>query len=279
MLNVLERPAQFAMDLSIGGVAVRLDAPRAIADVLRATLASVPNARRETDSIVVSARHSSDSWEVLGTGGNRKMLDAKSGVTQIAGAVVSSAIAEAASARALRTVRATVVERDGLALAMIGADWEAAVTIATHLHTRGWRYVCGDHCLYDPQTCEVLGFEKSLYITSSSIAHLPIAYRGALEASPWCATRHGISFYAVDPAMTRAEAPWSAGASLRAVLFVDGREDELPALESLDAGHATNALLARFAIDRSRHAAAELTVGSYVPTCDLIEHWFASLEA
>jgi hypothetical protein len=278
MLNLLERPAKFAIDLSIGGVAVRLDAPHEIADVLRATLANVPGAAQAAEPIVVSARRSSDSWEIRGASGNRKLLDPKSGLTQIAGAVVSSAIAEAAVARGLRTVRATVVEKNGLALAMIGADWEAAVTIATHLHTRGWRYISGDHCLYDPQTRQVVGFEKSLYITSSSIAHLPVVYRRAIEASPWCATRHGISFYAVDPAVIGAGAPWATSAWLHAVLFVDGREDELPALESLDAGHATSAVMARFADDQARLAAAEVTIGSYVPTCDLIEHWFASLE-
>ena len=183
MLNMATTSGQSKLGVSIAGVSLSIDAPHQIVDVLRSTLYSVPPIAEASPSLAVSARRAEDSWEVTGSSGKCKMLDGKSSGTQVAGALVSSAVAEAAQARSLRTVRATVVEINGLALAMIGSDWESTVTIATHLHTRGWRYLSGDHALYDPMTNEILGFEKALYVTSSSIAHLPVAYRGAIEAS------------------------------------------------------------------------------------------------
>jgi len=277
MLDVLE-PALSTLDFSIAGIDLRMTAPSEVAHVLGATLSRVSRAPEAKPSVWVSARRGDEDWEVSEISGSRKMLDSKSTATQVAGALVSSAIAGVANARALRTVRATVVECEGRALAMIGSDWESTVTIASHLHTRGWRYICGDHALYDPTTNEIFPFEKSLFITSSSLAHLPMGYRGAIEASPWCVTKHGISFYAVDPEMVRGKDTWAQATSLQAVLLVDGRADDLPAIESFGVGDETDERFARLAGEKSRHR-AELTVGSYVETSDLVERWFASLDS
>ncbi len=276
MLDVREF-TQSKLDFSIAGVDLRMTAPPDVALVLGATMSRVSRAPESEPSVWVSARRGDDDWEVLESSGSRKMLDSKSTATQVAGALVSSAIAGVASARALRTVRATVVEFEGKALAMIGSDWESTVTIASHLHTRGWRYICGDHALYDPSTNEIFPFEKSLFITSSSLAHLPMGYRGAIEASPWCVTKHGISFYAVDPEMVRGKATWADATKLQAVLLVDGRADDLPSIESYGPGDETDERFARLGSASGRHR-AELTIGSYVETSDLVERWFASLD-
>ena len=277
MLETLEHPAQAELDYSIAGVDLRMTAPHDVAGILGATLSRVPRIFDSQPALSVSARRADDAWEVIDSSGSRKMLAAKSTSTQIAGALVSSAISGVASARALRTVRATVVELGGRALAMIGSDWESTVTLATHLHARGWRFISGDHALYDPATGDILPFEKSLYVTSSSLAHLPLGYRGAIEASPWCVTRHGISFYAVDPEMVRGKNTWAQRAKLKAVLLVDGRADDLPAIESHAPGDEADERFERLAVDPTC-LRAELTVGSYVETSDLVERWFASLD-
>ena len=44
------------------------------------------------------------------------------------------------------------LERDGRALAMVGDDWESAITLAAHLHGRGWSYIGSDNALLDAVT-------------------------------------------------------------------------------------------------------------------------------
>ncbi len=103
---------------------------------------------------------------------------------------------------------------------------------------------------------------------------LPNAYRRAVEVSPWYSTPHGLAFYAVDPALVHATQPWAESGRLRAVLKLDGHAAEFPSLERAEtfklAGGIDSAELERESV-----AVAELQLGDYAPTSDLVQRWFS----
>jgi hypothetical protein len=220
-----------------------------------------------------------DVWEIRGLDGSHKVLTAQNALPQIGGAIVSSATSGAAASRQFTTMRATVIEKEGRALAMIGDDWESALTLATHLHNRGWSYVGSDNALLDPDTRDVFGIQKSLYINASSVSQLPLKYRRAVEASPWYVTAQGISFYAVDPTGAGTGRTWTPSAKLCGILVVDGAMTDSPSLESLDSSLLPDERFARLHLDWGHVSIADLRLGTFVETCDLVEHWFGSLQS
>ena len=173
----------------------------------------------------------------------------------------------------LSVIRAAVVEREGRAVAFVGDDWESCVTLAAHLHCRGWKLLGGDYALLGLADLTVLATRKLLYVTLSSADEFPLAYRRAVEASPWYSTPHDIAFYAVDPGLVaKGVPPWARDGRLRAVLKLDGHVAEFPSLErtapfSLADGVRSDDL------ERAGVAVAEIKLGDFVTTCDLLERW------
>lgn len=267
------------MDLCVAGTNVRVEGPNTVLSVLDATLSVVPRAEpRSEPEIVIAVARNDEAWEIRGHEGALKVLGAHCAMPQVGGAVVTSVIRDTAATRNVRTMRATVVERDGRALAMIGDDWESAIALSAHLHGRGWSYIGSDNALLDPETLDVLPVQKSLYVNSSSVAQFPIPYRRAVEASPWYVTAQGISFYAVDPRHAGHSQTWSQSAVLAGVLVVDGAMSERPSIESMSLSELQAERFGRFGLDWSRVATVDLRLGTFVDSCDLVEHWFGSLQ-
>ncbi len=269
------------IDVRLADVGVRLVAPEGVLAVLDATLCVVPRSgAMSAPDLIVSAERKSEVWEIRGAGDAMKVLTAKSAPPQVAGALVTSAVQGVATIRNVKAMRATVLERDGRALAMLGDDWESAITLAAHLHGRGWNFIGSDSAFLDSRTLEVLPIQKLLYVNASAVGQFPVRYRRALEASPWYVTTQGISFYAVDPRHAGSEDAWSSSAVLSAVVVVDGAMTDYPALESFAAvgdGRQRRERFAWLGIDWDRLNVVELRLGGCIETCDLVEHWFASL--
>jgi hypothetical protein len=265
------------MDICLADVKVRVEAPQRVLAVLAATLSNVPRFTSDlTPDLMISVVANGDMWEIYSIEGGRKVLTAQSALPRVAGAVVTSAISNAAARRNYTPMRATVIEKNGRALAMIGDDWESAITLATHLHGRGWSYIGSDSALLDPTTREVLCIQKSLYVNSSSVSQLPVRYRRAVEASPWYVTPQGISFYAVDPSSAGSSPAWTLSATLCGIIVVDGVMTDTPSLEAVAPKRLLDEHFARLKLDWAQVNVAELRIGGYVETCDLIEHWFGS---
>ncbi len=266
------------LDFRVANVKVRVEAPNRVLSLLAATLSNVPrfDSRNAPDLTITVVPHD-DAWEIRGTEGSRTVLTTQSAMPQVGGAVVSRAVGDVAMNCSYQTMRATVIERDGRALALIGDDWESAVTLATHLHGRGWHYIGSDHALFDPATHQVHCIQKSLYVNASSVAQLPVRYRPAVEASPWYVTPRGLWFYAVNPAGAGMQKTWTSVAQLSGVIVVDGTMVDSPLLESIEAKRLKEERFTRLSIDWTAVEVADLRIGGYVETCDLIEHWFASI--
>jgi hypothetical protein len=266
------------LDLHVADVKVRVEAPERVISLLNMTLSNVPrfDANHDPDFTIAVVAHA-DMWEVRGIDGSRCVLALQSAMPQVGGAVVTLAVTDIAASCAYRTMRAAVIERNGRALAMIGDDWESAITLATHFHGRGWRYVGCDHALFDPVTHRMLAIQKSIYVNASSVSLLPTRYRRAVELSPWYVTPRGISFYAVDPTQAGMQQTWTAAGKLCGVIVVDGAMADIPALDWIDAKRRHEGRFAGLGIDGDAIGIAELRIGGYIETCDLIEQWFASL--
>jgi hypothetical protein len=269
--------AQGSLEFCVAGTNVRVEAPDGVLSVLEATLSFVPRygANSEAD-VVISVYPKDDLWEIHGHAGSFKVLGAQSALPQVAGAVVTSIVNDVAEKRNCKTVRASVVEKDGRALAFIGDDWESAITLSAHLHGRGWSYVGTDNVLLDPGTLDVFPIQKSLYVNSSSVAQFPIEYRRAVEASPWYVTAQGISFYAVDPHHAGHGQTWALSATLCGVVVVDGAMIDQPSLESVEARNLEDERFTRLGLDWTRVHLVDLRLSGFVDTCDLLEHWFDS---
>ena len=112
----------------------------------------------------------------------------------------------------------------------------------------------------------------------SFMDELPGKYRAAVEASPWYSTLHDIAFYAVDPTLPCAPSPWAESGKLRAVLRLDGQVSEFPLLERAGS-FALGDGVESGDLERAGVAVAEVNLGDYVTTCDLLERWFSSLTA
>jgi hypothetical protein len=266
------------MDLCFADVKIRVEAPQRLLAVLDSTLLNVPRfAAEATPDLTISVVANGEAWEICGADGARKVLTAQSALPRIAGAIASTAITTAAGRRDYKTMRATVIEKGGRALAMIGDDWESAITLATHLHGRGWSYIGSDNALLHPETREVFCVQKSLYVNSSSVSQLPMKYRKAVEASPWYVTPQGISFYAVDPSGTAAGPAWTSSATLCGIVLVDGAMTDQPSLETIDEARLRDERFSRLRLDWKDVMVADLRMGGYVETCDLLEHWFGAV--
>ena len=254
----------------IAGVEVELSGPTATLTLVRRTLLGGTRPRGPAALRArIDVRFDKDVWLISGIAPRaNKTLSQLSLLPEICGAVVSAIVAEVAYHADLHVWRASVVERDGDALALIGDDWESCLVLAAHLHMRGWSYVGADYALVQLEQQRVFGLRKLLYANSSMLQSLPLAYRHAVEASPWYVTRRDIAFHAIDPGLARRE-PWSDGGFLRAIVRVDGDAAEHPALERELPGavHNEHPQLKGAAL-------AELKLGGFVHTCDLLEAWF-----
>jgi hypothetical protein len=258
-----------SLDFRVADTSVRVEAPEGILSVLDSTLSFVPRCAPSCDvDVLVSVQPKADVWEIRGLGGSFKVLGAQSALPQVAGAVVSSVVSDVAINRNVKTMRASVLEKDGRALAMVGDDWESAMTMSAHLHGRGWSYVGTDNVLLDPDTLDV---------NSSSVAQFPMEYRRAVEASPWYVTPQGISFYAVDPRFAGHDQTWASATKLHGVIVVDGSMNDRPSLESLDERTIKSERFSRYGIDWERVRLVNLCIGGFVDTSDLVEHWFESI--
>ncbi len=262
------------LDVIIADVRVRVEAPERVVTILNATLNRIPRSDTKYPPEIVISVRLDEAWEIRGLEGSLKVMDAQSPLPQVAGAVVTTIVAHVAANRKYAAMRAAVVEKDGRALAFLGDDWESAITLAAHLHGRGWRYIGSDNALLCPETGRVFPVEKSLYVNSSSLATLPLHYRRAVEASPWYVTPAGISFYAVDPHVAGRDETWAPAATLAAVVVVDGIIVDRPAVDSLDDVALSSDRLTRLGLNWDRVKVVDLRLGGIVETCDLLEHWF-----
>jgi hypothetical protein len=217
------------------------------------------------------------AWHIRGSSArSHKVLSSTSPLPQVCGAVVSALIADVAEAAQLHVCRAAAVERAGRAAIFIGDDWESCVVLAAHLHARGWRFLGGDYVLIDPSNLNVHATRKSLYATLSIMDELPLPYRRAVEASPWYSTPSEIAFYAIDPTLVLPTSAWAEHARLGAVLIVDGDVAEFPSLERTPS-RALSAGISGEYLEQAGVAVAEVKLGDYIATCDLLERWLQAL--
>ncbi len=279
-MQTLDPAGADCLCVSIAGVDATIRAPRSVLAILNQTLAPARTSSA-TSPIRVSINVESDEfvWRINGSCQRSvKVLSATSALPRVAGAIVSSLVADVAAAAHLCAWRAAVVERDGHALAFIGDDWESGVVLSAHLHSRGWRLLGGDYALVNRKTLEVAAMRKLLYVTMSLTEELPMTYRRAVETSPWYSTPRDIAFCAVDPALVRSTDSWAEGGRLRAVLKLDGHLSEFPSLERA-APFVLDDDLDGDELTRAGVAVAELRLGDYGMTCDLVERWFQALVA
>lgn len=266
------------LDLRVVDADFRIRAPKGVLGVIDRMVAHVPRKHAGTSAILnIDVRFEFDLWRVTGSSPRaNKTLGQRSGLPQVAGATVSAMMAELAHHRDVRVLRATAVEYDGSALMMVGDDWESCVTIAAHLHTRGWHILGGDYVVLECDTLNVLGFKKMLHANSSSVPAFPLWYRKAVEASPWYANASDIAFYAIDPTLIDGEAAWGDHAPVRALLKVDGHAAEYPSLEVGPDLTATEELQ-RIDFAKTSVHVGSLILGGMIETCDFLEHWFRTL--
>jgi hypothetical protein len=266
-----------SLDLHVAGMDLEIRAPRAVLDVLEPMLAHVPRKWTGTElPLRIDVRRSDDVWHVSGRSPkSAKVLGGSSALPRVAGATIASALIDVAQERGLDLWRAAVLERNGQGLALVGDDWESGVTLTAHLHTRGWRIVAGDYALVSRDRLVAHPFRKALYSNSSSIGAFPLWYRAAVEASPWYTTAHVIAFYAIDPSRVTGGAGWGELTPVRAIVNVDGRIAEHPALE-IGEPFSLSESLRSDELARRGVATAGLVLGGFVESCDLLERWFES---
>ncbi len=266
-----------SLDFHVAGTDLQIRAPRAVLHTLGPMLAHVRRKWTGTElPLRIDVRRSDDVWHVTGTSPkSAKALGGTCALPRVAGATVASALIDVAEARGLDLWRAAVLERNGQGLALVGDDWESGVTLTTHLHTRGWRIVAGDYALVSRDRLVAHTFRKALHANSSSIDAFPLWYRAAVEASPWYATAHVIAFYAIDPTLVVGGAGWGESTPVRAIVNVDGRIAEHPAIEICEPFNLSESLRSD-ELSRRDVSAASLVLGPFVESCDLLERWFES---
>jgi len=268
------------LQLRIADADVLIVAPRNVLDIVDRMLAHVSRVwSNERTPLRIDVDFDSDIWRVRGTApSGRKALGRLSALPQVAGAVISSLVAELAHHRNFNVWRAAVVEHDGQALVLIGDDWESCVTLTAHLHTRGWRILGGDYALVSGDTMVVTAFKKVLHANSSCVASFPMWYRRAIEASPWYSTSAVIAFYAIDPMLVDGGSAWGDEAPLRAILKVDGSAADHPSLEATEEFTFASGFR-RNDLTRAGVEVANLVLGDFIETSDLVEKWFGQLPA
>jgi hypothetical protein len=262
----------------VADVDASIRAPGSVLSVLSRTLmhACRPLAGASVQT-TIEVSNDEYAWHIHGSSQrSHKVLSATSALPQVCGAIVSSLIADIAQTAQLCVCRAAAVERAGRAVAFIGDDWESCVVLAAHLHARGWRFLGGDYVLIDPRTLTVHATRKLLYVTLSIMDELPLPYRRAVEASPWYSTPREIAFYAIDPALVPSTPPWAERGHLSAILRVDGDVSEFPSLERA-ASTAIGEGISGDDLERAGVNIAEVKLGDYIATCDLLERWLQAL--
>ncbi len=164
--------AHTSIDLMLADVKVRVASPatrpqRARRDVVQRSALRRRHAGRPHDFRRPEGRG-------LGNRGGRRFAQGarrrSARLPQVAGAAVTTAIGSAAASRAYTTLRASVIEKDGRALALIGDDWESAITLGDplararlELHRQRQRAARSRA----RSTCSAM--QKSLYVNSSSV--------------------------------------------------------------------------------------------------------------
>jgi hypothetical protein len=263
------------LHLNIADADIAICGPSSVLGIVDRMLAHVPRTWSGTQApLKINVEYDCDVWRVSGTAPfGRKTLGRLSVLPRVAGAVVSSLLAELAHARHFNVWRAAVAERDGRALALIGDDWEPCVTLIAHLHTRGWRILGGDYALVAGDTFVVTAFKKVLHANSSCIASFPAWYRRAIEASPWYSTPQVIAFYAIDPTLVEGTSTWAEQAPLRAVVRVESRSADHPSLEAIEELNLAHGLK-QSELREAGIEVAGLVLGDYIEACDLLERWF-----
>jgi hypothetical protein len=275
---VIEAPSTSPrLDVHLPGIDARVRAPQHVLDVVDQMFAHLSHVwTGEGTPVAIDVTFDDDTWQIGGTAASsRKTLSRNSSLTQVAGAAIASLLAEFGEARGLSVWRAAVVERGNHALVLVGDDWESAITLAAHLHARGWRVVSGDYAIIDLATMQALPFRKLLHVSSASVADFPLPYRGAIEASPWYSSTHAISFYAIDPTGVNGSAAWGTQSSVRAIVKVDGRSAQHASLEAGDNFSITETL-SRSDIPANVDTAM-LIMGGFIETADFLERWFSAL--
>jgi hypothetical protein len=267
--------ASSELRLRISDADIAICGPTNVLGIVDRMLAHVPRSwLGEHAPLTINVRYDSSVWSVNGTApAGHKTLGRLSALPRVAGAVVSSLLAELAHARHFNVWRAAAAERDGRALVLIGDDWESCVTLLAHLHTRGWRILGGDYALVAGDTFVVTAFKKVLHANSSCIDAFPSWYRRAIEASPWYSTPQVIAFYAIDPTLVDAGPPWGEQAPLHAVVRIEGHWAEHPSLEALEDATIARGLR-QSDLRRAGVEVASLKLGDFIETCDLLERWF-----
>jgi hypothetical protein len=263
--------------LCIADADIAIYGPSSVLNIVALMLAHIPRTwTGKNEPLKITVDFDSNAWTVRGTAPfGRKTLGRLTVLPRVAGAVISSLLAELAHSRHFNVWRAAVAERDGHAMALIGDDWESCVTLLAHLHTRGWQILGGDYALVAGETYVVTAFKKVLHANSSCVSSFPMWYRRAIEASPWYSTPQVIAFYAIDPTLVEGGQPWGEEAPLRAVVRVDGRTAGHPMLEPVeDLSIAPG--LSRNALQAAGIEVAALVLGEFIETCDLLEHWFTT---
>ena len=167
---------------------------------------------------------------------------------------------EIASAHGWHAVDAVVVERDGRALALIGAAGSGKSTIAAHLLARRWKLVTDDVAFIDEASGAVVGHHGLMRFGSGAISFLPAAFRATLERSRWFVGEDGeLQFYEVDPETAFGAGSWSHDAMLDAVVLLDDCANARPVdgLHPADAAFSkldgTAVLRELFATANGRH--------------------------
>jgi hypothetical protein len=184
---------------------------------------------------------------------------------------------EVAAHHGWRALQAVVVERDGRAVALVGAAGTGKSTVAAHLVARDWRLVSDDVAFVDDRRLTIVPHQGLMNFRSSAIPHLPPSFRETLERSRWFVDAHGeLQFYEVDPANVFGAAAWAPEAVLDAIVVIDERVG-LGGIETIDRDH-----VALFTLDGQPLALqpfADLRVGVIrkgiaQTNADQIERWY-----
>ncbi len=267
--------SQVRQSYPVADVEVSVKAPAPVAAILSQTLSRTGVHQRHSNAAteITIERDHHDHWRIHGNNpGSERLVAVGKPAVEVAGAVVSTMIADATSYSSMRLLRATVISQNDRALALLGDDWDATMLLASHLHARAWNVVSGIYSFVDEGTLRVEPFHKLLFATSGSLWRLPLAYRRAVEASPWYVRDGGeLGFYAVDPEVAYGRGSWCSSASLAAAVIIDGRgiqRDVQSAPTSILDG------LGKIA-DRSDIRCGRLAFGDPHFSADAIERWFA----
>jgi hypothetical protein len=173
---------------------------------------------------------------------------------------------EVAAVHGWLTLEAVVVERNGRALALIGAKGSGKSTIAAHLMARGWKLVTDDVAFIDESRGTIVGHHGLMHFRSGALPHLPAAFRATLERSRWFIGDDGeMQFYEVDPESVFGADVWSSEATFDSVLLLDDRSSA-HAVESAMHGALPDVFRSLRCGSIGRDRAVRVT--------DRIEHWY-----